>query len=1390
MKTKKRRSIFAGALGLFLTLGAVTQNVTVAFAQEPGEAVYYGTDSDNHAPETGGGTDNLNALQASDENPTEEPPKAAQNDLYTSYINLVGEKTAFYGGEIITLYNNIVISGNQTVLEEGSYSVITIPKSSFQKPVEKDISTSFTDFKNLTIEETDSDYRIITVYKTLYGGYNAGTPVKLSLIPGGVVNRSNSIVKQEFFDKNGIKLTDTSQVNIIGKAEIEKISNNNWGASRLKNEVDEHYVIKQGTYRTFHPYYTYVLDNQNDPRDRRIYAAVPDGTSVKADTGWTYEESTGRYYKDIPRNKWNNSNITIELDLGGIDMSSFDSQNKYKRFEVVFSTQPVVDGVVQTDVGPYRASSKIDYYILKSGPVVPGATQRVYNYVYNKTINRDYQPVNGNKSATGSYHLGSGYYSDRNLTYLSYNHDLLNSQRIRYSLANLTSYGIYNGKGDDDTRELSFTSSHIEVSPYTNPSEIRIMVLGLNEEDTETLKNMLHGTKAYGWKDGVKTLISEDVPVVSYGSYTDSHTSEGWQKLNGEGDYSEISFEYPETLKFIGKSNIDKFYKAIWNDVVADIKESAYTELADKLSKEEAPVINYKADYGRLYLKGKYVVNAGEEATENTAVVSDSTRDEFRMYYEDIIKTNNISITTGSQYFVDETLTAKLSYTQNRYGNFADATMPENANIYYLVPDGLEPVDDGETFSDIKVVRGYIDGFNLVTAKPAKTDIPKSSGAINDRSQNTYELSFTVTGRLQTGTYKIYSCMSIDNNKIGVDENGTQYGILQRDNPGSSTVWKNILNDAENRPDNRLKFTDFSSETFTIYPPKVLSSFKEVKLSKDPDSKYASSLGNKATIGTPIDYRWLLKNNSTGDIDTLEVIDILPYSGDKSIVASDSGEYTSRGSTFKTPLTGVDANEKFDIYYSTDPVKGTIKENTAAAWSASVDDYSSVTMIKAVLKTGQKLSVGESCSIVTHNIIENNDKIQDGQKAHNSFAVSLNDGNSFAEALGVEVAVNYPKRDVQILKSDLENQNKRLYNAVFTLYEEGTGENGGDRLIKDDITTNHDGIATIPNLLVGKEYYLIEKKAPEGYERSEDRLYFTVNEADETNSVQRIDISNDIKRTSVGVTKKWIGPAADNVNVHLLADGVDTGKSLTLDESNNWKGTFDKLPELNNDGSEISYTVSETPITDYSSSITGDAKTGYVITNKNTEKISIPVKKEWIGPPTDKVSIKLEADGNVVDEIVLNDDNNWSGSFEGFLKYDADDGHEISYTVSEDETADYATSITGDAVNGFTVTNTKKPTGSIPPVDEENVPPSDDEPENPTSHSDEGYEDPTPPSGEKHEDPVSPDNVKNSENNTDKTDTTPKTGDNMQYGIWIILAAAGMAGAVLTAVAKKKIKRR
>ncbi|HBI91976.1 MAG TPA: collagen-binding protein, partial [Terrisporobacter glycolicus] len=67
-----------------------------------------------------------------------------------------------------------------------------------------------------------------------------------------------------------------------------------------------------------------------------------------------------------------------------------------------------------------------------------------------------------------------------------------------------------------------------------------------------------------------------------------------------------------------------------------------------------------------------------------------------------------------------------------------------------------------------------------------------------------------------------------------------------------------------------------------------------------------------------------------------------------------------------------------------------------------------------------------------------------------------------------------------------------------------------------------------------------------------------------------------------------------------------------LNEGNEWKYTFSNL-EKYKDGKEINYTVEETPIDGYKSEITGNMNSGFVIKNINTEKISIPVNKVWVG---------------------------------------------------------------------------------------------------------------------------------------------------------------------------------
>ena len=101
-----------------------------------------------------------------------------------------------------------------------------------------------------------------------------------------------------------------------------------------------------------------------------------------------------------------------------------------------------------------------------------------------------------------------------------------------------------------------------------------------------------------------------------------------------------------------------------------------------------------------------------------------------------------------------------------------------------------------------------------------------------------------------------------------------------------------------------------------------------------------------------------------------------------------------------------------------------------------------------------------------------------------------------------------------------------------------------------------------------------------------------------TSTVTGTNITNSYtpETTVVKVTKAWVGPKTNSVTVHLLADGTDTGKTITLDEAANWTGTFSNLPKYK-DGTEIVYTVKEDDIANYTVAITGDATTGFTITN-------------------------------------------------------------------------------------------------------------------------------------------------------------------------------------------------
>lgn len=91
-------------------------------------------------------------------------------------------------------------------------------------------------------------------------------------------------------------------------------------------------------------------------------------------------------------------------------------------------------------------------------------------------------------------------------------------------------------------------------------------------------------------------------------------------------------------------------------------------------------------------------------------------------------------------------------------------------------------------------------------------------------------------------------------------------------------------------------------------------------------------------------------------------------------------------------------------------------------------------------------------------------------------------------------------------------------------------------------------------------------------------------------------------------------------------------------------------------------------------------------------KVSVNVKKVWVGEKKPSVKVHLYADDvDTGKELTLNEANAWTASFANLRKYKGAD--EIKYTVKEERVSGYSTAITGDSANGYVITNTQ----DIPP---------------------------------------------------------------------------------------------
>ena len=270
---------------------------------------------------------------------------------------------------------------------------------------------------------------------------------------------------------------------------------------------------------------------------------------------------------------------------------------------------------------------------------------------------------------------------------------------------------------------------------------------------------------------------------------------------------------------------------------------------------------------------------------------------------------------------------------------------------------------------------------------------------------------------------------------------------------------------------------------------------------------------------------------------------------------------------------------------------------------------------------------------------------------------------------------------IKLIKVEEGNENVKLANAVFTV----TKPDGSTF----ELTTGADGTVTSGTLEQGT-YKVKEKVAPTGYKLNDKEYTLTVTSSKD-GAIQTV--TDKPITTKVKVSKKWVGPRSGSVSVHLLADGVDTGQSLILDEAGDWKGAFTDLRKYTADGRQIAYTVSEDPVDGYTGEVTGDMASGFTVTNTNVQTTRVAGTKTWDddgnrdGVRPDSITVNLLRDGKKVDAVQVSAgaDGSWTYAFENLPKYDRHDGHRYDYTVGEDAVKDYATKVDGfDLTNSYT----------------------------------------------------------------------------------------------------------
>ncbi len=213
-----------------------------------------------------------------------------------------------------------------------------------------------------------------------------------------------------------------------------------------------------------------------------------------------------------------------------------------------------------------------------------------------------------------------------------------------------------------------------------------------------------------------------------------------------------------------------------------------------------------------------------------------------------------------------------------------------------------------------------------------------------------------------------------------------------------------------------------------------------------------------------------------------------------------------------------------------------------------------------------------------------------------------------------------------------------------------------------------------------------------------------------------------VPQTEVRGEKRWeddgnaSGVRPESIALTLYANGTATGYAPTWGNQtgDTWSYTFGNLPQVDEAGNPITYTVAEAPVPDYESTVSGTTITNRLIPREPRDYIDVSGTKSWMNDTEDQrpasVAIRLLRNGEVIDQTTASAANGWRYAF-SHLPTDDGYGNDYTYSIGEQMVSGYYT-----LTDGYNLTNVRVPnvperpgelrsrrTPRIPPLSEEEL---------------------------------------------------------------------------------------